>query len=242
MALRPMATLVEMTAEVLARCGLGVQGELTVDLHPQIHGFLREAQKTYWQRFPQLRTRVRREITLTANIRHYDVPDDFELGSIEQVAVRTSDSMEWTLQPGIRSSDRSLADQTATSSDHEPSRYDFYDGVIELMRAPSANVTTMVLTGHLGPAMLIADQARPTVDDEALIRCATIKLQKFKKHITGAEAAAEMAELEGGYIADLDANQGTGETFLLGGQYDDPNEDPSPHRRDRPWWLANRRP
>lgn len=239
MALREMMTLVEMRSEVLKRCALPV--ELSVDIHDQIDSFLRQAQKTYWNKFPALRTRTRRDITLTQSVTTYDLPDDFDAGSIYQVSAATNLGREWTLEPGIRPEDRSDAALSSSSAGDEPSRYEFVDGQLLVLRAPSADVTTLRILGHSAISLLTEEDDRPATDDEAMIQFSVIELKKFKKMLTPSEARQEHADLEMGYVADVDGNQGQTDTFLMGGQYDDPNERPI-FRRDRPWWLANQRP
>jgi hypothetical protein len=239
MALREMKTLGEMGAEVLDRCGM--PAALSDDQLPQVYAFLREAQAWLWVKFANLRQRIMVDIPVIAGVSTYDIPDQFDAGSIEQLEAVDEDGVRWRLDAGIRPEDRSAYALSAALTSFEPCRYDIHDGDIEVLGVPGATIERLVVTGIAAQATLLEEGHRPTVDDEAMVRYAVAKLKSFKKQISGQEYQVELAALAD-YVGDLDGSQGTGSSFLMGGEWTDPSEMPSSHRRDRPWWLANRRP
>lgn len=241
MALSQYRTRDQMVTEVLVRCGLGVQGELTSDLHPQVQGDLREAQHELWHKCRWMRNRTRVEIEAVADQTEYDFPDTMDTGSVDQVQAKDTSGRVWALEPGIRADDRSLAALEGISGTDEPSRWSVNDTVLEVLSAPGDTIESLIIEGWLKPNPLIAPDARPAVDDEAMIRYAVIKLQKFKGQFTVAEARAELADLYEGYVADLQGDEAVPETFVMGGQYVDAQDLPLPSS-SRPWWRANRRP
>jgi len=242
MALDQYRTLPEMVSEVLIRCALGQMGELNSDLHPQIKGYLRQAQRELWTKCRWLRLRTRQSITAIEDQTQYDIPDGFEPGSIDRVIAKDDDGREWPLIPGISPEDRTDAALTSAETGDEPSRWTVTDGILEVLDAPAADIAELIVEGWLAPGRLEAEEDRPSVDDEACIRYAVIELKKQKKMLTTAEARAERADLFEGYVADLDAGEAISSPMSLGTGYVDPMDKPPTSRRSRPWWQANRRP
>lgn len=232
----------EMTAEVLARCGLGPMGEITRDLHPQVYAYLRQAQKELWQRYRWMRNATRWEIEAVEGETQYDLPDGCEPGCIDRVVAVAETGREWVLDGGIRPEDRTDAALEAADVGDEPSRYTIREGVLEVLDAPGDTIEQLVIEGWLAPAPLREGTDRPTVDDEALVRYAVIELKKHKQQLSTSEARAEMTDLLEGYVADLAAGETVPEGFQLGSGYVDPMDDVPRRQRQRPWWLANRRP
>ncbi len=201
---------------------------------------LRKAQADLWYTFKHLRTMTRLKIALIEKQQYYDFPDQMDIGSVARVSCQSADQKyEWTLEPGIKPTDRTNAALAAVTADFQPSIYCLIDGQINVLAGPSSTPGTLIIQGVLRPAALVEDDDRPTVDGECCVRYAEIELKKFKKMISLPEYQAEMADFRK-FALSVQHQQSDKASFQLGSGWKDPAETYVPRRR--PWWLSNRRP
>lgn len=239
MALTSYDNLGEMTTAVLKRCGLGGQANLVSDVVPQVEEYIRAAQLDLWNGYQFLRQRTRTSVALVTGQTLYAIPDGLDAGSIQRITASTADGKtQWDLDGGIQTVDRTAAALQNPSFVYEPSRWQLRDGSIEVLQAPTATITLLNIDAVLGPARLIQPTDIPTVDSEAMIRIATMALKGFKGiNVPPIEAATLQS-----YIAGCAGRNRSQRNIEMGTGWVDPCEVPTSRMRQRPWWLANRRP
>jgi hypothetical protein len=229
MALKQQPTLGEMTSEVLAGLNMGAQGALTAELHPLIARNLRDAQAYLWSEYRWLQNRTGVEVELTADETDYDIPDDFDPGSIRNIycrSNRSSETTEWDLAAGIETRDRNMV-IAEPSGDGIPYAYDIVDQVIRVHPAPRGDdPPTMVIEMDTGLSPLTEDEQRPSVDGRAMVMLATITTKESRRIPVG---ATEKAMLDR-YVASQRSKQRPGRIFTIGTDYRHPM-DPRPSLR-----------
>ncbi len=229
-------TLGTMIDSVLAEAGLGVQG-LSSDLKPQIVRYLQKAQKRLWMEYRFMRARTRIDVPLIVGQAFYDLPDAFDAGSIDTITATSVDGRnQWKLVAGIAQEDRARS-AYSLSDCGEPSRYDVFEGRLEVIKPPTATgkATKLILEGYLGPAVLTEDEDRPTVDSEAMVMLAAIDLKSFKKQSISPQELAAVAS----YIEGCQNRNAVARPFTMGTGYLDPKEVRNFARRR---WFNQRRP
>lgn len=239
MALTSYDNLGEMTTAVLKRCGLGGQPNLVTDVVPQVEEYIRAAQLDLWNSYQFLRQRTRMSVALVTGQTLYPIPDGLDAGSIWRITASSADGkIQWDLDGGILTYDRTTAALQNPTFIYEPSRYQLRDGCIEVLQAPTAMVTLLNIDAVLGPARLIQTTDIPTVDSEAIVRIATIALKGFK----GIPMSPTDLPMLQSYIAGCAGRNRSQRNIAMGTGWVDPTEVPTGRMRQRPWWLADRRP
>ena len=165
-------TLTELRNSVLIRTGFNATDGSAGGCFPLVEELLRRSQKELHLEAPWLRNWKRTSQTVTTDEHDYDLPDDALIGDMSRVAIADAEGKEYDLEYGSGS----IRNITTTSG--MPKWYEIQDNVIRLHPAPSADWPTLIYEYYEGPADLVADTDRPTIDGEAIIQRATYYLKR----------------------------------------------------------------
>jgi hypothetical protein len=173
-------TLVSLRNSVAIRAGLASSGNLAARSQDLLDELLIEAQKEIYLRAQWARLWRTADISLVTGQRDYDIPSDLYIGTIGELwvynnetpsrpfPVKYEDSIdaEWLSNPG--------------TSQGRPLVWKILNDLLRIAPEPDATIyPTLQLHYQQAPSDLVSDQSRASIDGEALIRLATIRLKIY---------------------------------------------------------------
>ena len=165
-------TLTELRNSVLIRAGMNITDGSAGQYFPLVDELLRKSQKELHLEAPWLRNYVRTTQDLTTDNTDYDLPDDAAFSDMGRVSVADTEGKQYELVYG----DGMVRNVTQTSN--RPLWYEIQDQVVRVYPAPSSEWVTLIYEYHRGPAQLIGETDRPSIDGEAMVQRATYYLKR----------------------------------------------------------------
>ena len=219
-------TLVDLRNSVLIRGGYSVIGNQAAGMYPIVDEFLRSAQNELHKEAPWIREYKRTTQSLVTDQTDYDFPDDALMSSMGRISIINTDGNEFPLYaangPGINN---------ATKTSGAPTFVSYVNNIIRLKPAPTADWATLVYEYYAGPAPLVAETDRPTVDGECLIQRATYMLKRHTG-LGGDWEAVRQEHLR--YLKRTQEEQGIVRSISMRGAV--------PLKNDPRWYGTNRQP
>lgn len=166
-------TLVELRNSVLIRGGYSVVGNQASGMYPLVDEFLRKAQQELHKEAPWIREYKRTTQSLITDQSDYDFPDDALMSSMGRIAIMNSDGNEFNVYAA-----NGAIVNNATKTSGTPTFVSYINQMIRLRPAPTSEWLTLVYEYYAGPAPLVAETDRPTVDGECMIQRATYLLKR----------------------------------------------------------------
>lgn len=170
-------TLVDLRQSVAVRAGLAGSGNLAARSTPLIDELLRQAQTEIYLRCAWARIWRTTDITLTTGERDYDIPADTVIGNIGPIWVKNLDGRPFPVQF------EDMLEVEWVSQDLQangrPMTWNIVNDILRISPAPDAAVwPNLTLHYQQAPNTLTSDQSRASIDGEALIQLATIRLKE----------------------------------------------------------------
>jgi hypothetical protein len=215
MPIRP--TLGELRESLLRRVGLAAGGTAPANVLPIIDERIRQAERMLHTRIDFTHLWERMDVPLTAGVNEYDWPDNVEVGDLRWISAVNQDGYEARLNPGMRPIERNSAyptPQTDQTNWSQPLIYTIQNQVIRIGPTPDETWVRMVYEYYLAPGPMVDPEERCAIDPEALLMQAEI-LTKQHFGMPGIEPVVGMLDE---YLKDLQAKQGDGDGFQLGGR------------------------
>lgn len=204
-------TLTEMVESVRIRSG-AIGASLSGDQVSFIKEALRQSQAELYFEAEWVRLHLQVQITLTEGLTDYDLPDGIEVGNLHRLMVYAPTGVPGQGQYIEVDNDDGTWVYNAYKTNSRPKVYTIWDGgVIRLKPAPDATWTTLVIDYDSAQNPLVNNADRPSVDPEALIQRATIKVKKMFG--IGDPSADEVQHEK--YLQHVRHNQGPNESFRM---------------------------
>ncbi len=179
MALPLSKTLDEIRRSVLIRTGMATAGSVPSRILAMIDEMIRSSHIELFTMFDWCRITTRLSQNLVEGQYQYDLPASLvSLGTISRVVITKSDGRVYDLVQDQRTD---VKDNFGHNPDWsipngQPKFYRIIEGVLEMTPPPDTNYSTITIEALPGPSEMVANEDRATVDSEALIQRATIKI------------------------------------------------------------------
>lgn len=198
-------TLSEVRNSVMIRAGAGAPSPANLALQSQVDELIRSSQIELYYRAEWLRGRGHHTFALTANVSDYNVPDDCDAGNIARLWIVNNKGTAFAPKY-----DELIDFHNEFKTASRPRFWYIIDGVIRFTPAPDATWLTADIDYTTAVQPLVNDADRISVDGEALIQWAAIKLRETLG--IGAPSETTRRDFEV-YLERLRMNQGPGQMF-----------------------------
>jgi hypothetical protein len=179
MALPLSKTLDEIRRSVLIRTGMATAGSVPSRILAMIDEMIRSSHVELFTMFDQSRLMVRLSQALVEGQYQYDLPASLvSLGTISRVVITKEDGRIYDLVHDQRTDVQNNFGRNpdGTIPNGQPKFYRIIDGVLEMTPPPDTNYVSITIEAIPGPSEMVANDDHATVDSEALIQRATIKI------------------------------------------------------------------
>lgn len=206
-------TFQSVVTELLVNLGRSVQGNHSNATYALAQSWVRRAHEMLYYDVEWVRLAKTVDITLTEDVREYDIPEEVDPGRIQRVlvikAAAKEDEKEYPVGMGIRPNERNSAQESG-----RPLRIELIDGEFKLWPAPDdVWAGTLRLEVVEGLTELNEQGDRVVVDKTALLLQAEI----LGKNHYGMPGIQLLVALLGKRIDDLRAAQSDDESIQIGG-------------------------
>jgi len=216
MALSVSPTLAELRLSVAIRLNMGAQVSTSTSQHAVLDEYIRQAfnllvRDAYWV---ILQTSV--EIELLDKIIDYDVPDNIDVGDIQETTVQNKNGIEFPMHSGVNSYERNIFNARAEDPDapgQMPLRWLVEDKRLKIYPAPDAEqYPRIIMRGRALPRAPYKDSDRSFIDGEAHIAQAVVSLKRHY-NMTGADNDERILAR---HLINIRAAQSDGEITQIG--------------------------
>lgn len=218
MAIPTRPTLVQLRESLLARVGLASDAAIPSTVIPVVDERLRQAQAHLLARFDMTYLWTLKDFELTTGTSEYDWPDNVDMGDLKRVCVvRGTDGFEFELMPGMRPNERNTMFPSVTNDSSSwgcPRLYTVQNQVLKIGPAPDDSWTLLRLEYFDSGSPLIADTDICSADPEALL----LKAEILVRLALGMQGIQDLERNLKDYLMDLQAKQGDGDGFQMGGR------------------------
>ena len=212
-------SLGQLIDDLRAEVGHSLQPNLGKATRDVFINMLQRTQRRLWEDYSWPFLRIRRDITIAAGQRYYDVPDDLVFERIERMETKHGDY--WTkLEYGITAEHYNQHDSDRGVRSSPIRRYDAYENnQIELWPIPANNSDAATGTdsvrvhGIRNLSQFTAEADTADLDDQLIVLYAAGEILQRQKQ---ADAQNKLAQAQAHY-ARLKARMAKTETFVIGG-------------------------
>jgi len=212
-------SLGQLIEDLRAEVGHSLQPSLGKATRDVFLNMLQRTQRRLWEDYSWPFLRVRRDITIQAGQRYYNVPDDLVFERIERVETKHGDY--WTkLHYGIGAAQYNQHDSDRGVRSSPIRRYDAHENnQIEFWPIPANNsdattgIDSVRVHGIKNLSTFVAESDLADLDDQLIVLYSAFEILARQKQ---ADAQAKLAQAEGHY-ARLKARMAKTETFVIGG-------------------------
>jgi len=208
MSLSLQPTLGEVRKSVMLRAGVGQPGPSNALIQAQTDEYINQSQLELYYEAEWVRKSVTATFNFIAGVADYNVPDDCDIGNVNRLYIENNKGSFYEPKYDF------LVDFLNTyKTPNMPRFWTIQDGVIRFLPAPDG--TTWIkfhFDYYLDATPLVNDADRASVDGEALIQRATIKLQT-QLGIGGDVSLAMSQHLK--YLDRVRVNQGPPQAFPM---------------------------
>lgn len=212
-------SLGQLIDDLRAETGHSLQANLGKATRDVFVNMLQRTQRRLWEDYSWPFLRIRRDITINAGQRYYDVPDDMVFERIERVETKHGDY--WTkLHFGIGAEEYNQHDSDRGVQSSPIRRYDAYENnQIEFWPIPANNSNAATGTdsvrvhGIRNLSAFVAEADTADLDDQLIVLYAAAEILSRQKQ---ADAQNKLAQAQAHY-ARLKARMAKTDTFVIGG-------------------------
>lgn len=220
--------------DLRAEVGHSLQPSLGKATRDVLINQLQRVQRRLWDDYNWNFLKVRRDLSINAGQRYYDLPSDIVFERITRVETKHGDN--WTkLHYGIGSDEYNQYDSDADERSTPIRRYDnFENNQIEFFPVPANNsqangMDSVRIHGIRNLSAFVAESDTADLDDQLIVLFAASEILARQKQ---ADAQQKLAQATAHY-ARLKARNAKTETFVIGG-----GEPEGIHRPRHPFYLA----
>lgn len=217
MALGASRSLAEIRLDVAIGLGMEQQIKNSVETHSLLDLKIRIAFDFLVREASWVVLSVTRKIDTISEQHAYELPDNIEVGAIEEISALDIEGREYRLNPGVAYYERNIYTNRDASSESEfaslPRRWEVKDGKLMVYPAPDAELYPQLqVRGQITPAPPRKDGDLVHIDSQAIILQATALL---KAHFNMPGAQTEEVQLAR-HLRNLQEAQSDGEVVQIG--------------------------